>query len=471
MLLLGVCLEIPPKGKNIMSSSPALDASPVDSTLEWRRQKLADRYRQVRAFSEAICASLEPEDCVLQSMPLASPVRWHLAHTTWFFEQFFLRPQKGYASAFERFAFLFNSYYNTVGEQFPQARRGLLSRPTVAEVMAYRHEIDALVLSRLAEGGGGGANCDPAHCSAASELDVIEIGLNHEQQHQELILTDIKHAFSCNPLAPAVMEGALPAAAELEPSGWVTFDAGVREIGHRDNGFAYDNESPSHRVFVDTFELSDRVVSAGEFLKFIDDGGYQRPELWLSLGWQHVEQEGWVAPLYWQQQGDRWQQFTLCGLAEVDPNQPVCHLSYFEADAFARWAGGRLPTEAEWETAAREAGGFSPVEGNFADRMLEQSEVVHPAFAEIGERAQQAGRLHQMAGNLWEWTSSSYAPYPNYAPPPGALGEYNGKFMCNQYVLRGGSCATPRAHVRVSYRNFFPPEARWQFSGIRLARS
>lgn len=446
-----------------MSLSPALDVSPVRSTLDQRREALITRYRKVRAFTEAICATLEPEDCVLQSMPVASPVRWHLAHTSWFFEQFFLQSQPGYKSAFDRFEFLFNSYYNTVGEQFPQARRGLLSRPTVAEIKNYRQAIDRLVLDRL-----DAAN--PANECSSAELDVIEIGLNHEQQHQELILTDIKHAFSCNPLAPAVFDGVFPAAAEREPGAWAAFDAGLREIGHRGDSFAYDNESPRHRVYVDAFQLGEQLVSTGEFLEFIEDGGYRRPELWLSMGWQYAEQEGWSAPLYWQQQGDGWQQFTLSGLVDLDPTQPVCHVSYFEADAFARWAGARLPTESEWEIAACDANAFSPDHGNFADRLLSDQAAIHPTYTQRDEESGRPGRLHQMAGNLWEWTSSSYGPYPGYAPPAGALGEYNGKFMCNQYVLRGGSCATPSDHVRVSYRNFFPPQARWQFTGIRLAR-
>ena len=446
-----------------MPASSLSVAAPSGSALASRRQALQSRYRRVRGFSEAIAEPLEPEDCVLQSMPAASPIRWHLAHTTWFFSQFLLQAHADYRSPFPQAEALFNSYYNTVGEPFPQARRGLLSRPTVAEVGDYRKAIDQAVLEYL----------EAAPTAAA--LDVLEIGLHHEQQHQELMLTDIKHAFSCNPLAPALMSAGAGETTAPAPQQWVEFAEGLHEIGHRREGFAYDNESPSHRVFIEAFALASRPVSVGEYLAFIEDGGYTRPELWLSLGWQQCQDEGWTAPLYWQTDGAGWREFTLGGMESLDPCRPVTHVSYFEADAFARWARARLPTEAEWERAARAANAFAseaeaPLAGPFADPLWEEGSVIRPRFADTERAAASPGGLQQLAGNVWEWTQSSYAPYPGYQPPPGALGEYNGKFMCNQYVLRGGSCATPRDHVRVSYRNFFGPETRWQFSGIRLAR-
>jgi ergothioneine biosynthesis protein EgtB len=293
-------------------------------------------------------------------------------------------------------------------------------------------------------------------------LRVVEIGLHHEQQHQELILTDIKHVFSCNPLFPVYREGAIPGRTETRPLGWLGFEEGLVRVGHEGADFAYDNESPRHREFVEAFELADRLVTCGEFLEFMADGGYRRPEFWLSEGWHQVQQEGRNAPLYWECRGGQWYQFTLAGLRPVDPSLPVCHVSYFEADAYATWAGARLPTEAEWETAAATV----PLEGNFVDVLLRREQAIHPNAATVG-----AAGLNQMLGDVWQWTASPYTPYPGFQTPAGALGEYNGKFMCNQYVLRGGSCATSQNHIRRTYRNFFPPDARWQFSGIRLARS
>jgi len=385
---------------------------------------LPDRYWEVRSLSERIAAPLSPEDCAIQSMPDASPTRWHLAHTTWFFETFVLSDTAGYVPFSRDFQYLFNSYYNAVGEQFPRARRGLLSRPGLAEVMAYRAHVDRRMLELLERGVD------------RSVAAVVELGLNHEQQHQELMLTDIKHVLSCNPLDPVYRADDRRTTARSSDSlDWQQYPAGIYWIGHEGATFAYDNESPRHRQFLESFSLASRLVTCGEYLDFIGDGGYLRPELWLSLGWQCVREQSWSAPLYWRQDGQGWTLFTLGGRQPLDRDEPVCHLSYFEADAFARWAGSRLPTEGEWEVAA-----------------------VEPPT------------LEQMFGARWQWTASAYAAYPGYQPPAGALGEYNGKFMCSQYVLRGGSRATPPGHIRATYRNFFPPDARWQFTGIRLAR-
>ncbi len=401
---------------------------------------LLQRYREVRAFSEALCETLCAEDTVVQSMPDASPVRWHLAHTTWFFETFLLKPRPGYRSPHPAFETLFNSYYNTVGEQFPRARRGMLSRPTLAEVMDYRRQVDRSLVE-------GDLSDDAAL--------VLEIGIHHEQQHQELILTDIKHALSLNPLKPAYREASRAASAHARPSGWIEIAGGRRHVGHEGDCFAYDNESPRHRVWLEDFQIADRLVTCGEYQRFIDDGGYRRPEFWLSAGWQTVQDHGWRAPLYW---GESGRHFTLSGEQPIDAGEPVTHLSYFEADAYARWAGARLPTEAEWEVAFADA----PVEGAFADQRITGGKHIHPSVAPFGDR--------QAYGEAWQWTSSAYSAYPGYRPPEGALGEYNGKFMCGAFVLRGASCATPSGHTRPTYRNFFAPDARWQFSGVRLAR-
>jgi ergothioneine biosynthesis protein EgtB len=388
---------------------------------------LADRFRRMRLASEQIAAPLSPEDCAIQSMPDASPTRWHLAHTTWFFETFVLASAPGYEHFSRDFQYLFNSYYNAVGDQFPRARRGLLSRPGLAEVMKFRAHVDRHLLKLLERGVD------------RSTAAVIELGLNHEQQHQELMLTDIKHVLSCNPLDPVYQARQRPAPEQRNvPKEWRHYAAGIYWIGHEGPEFAYDNESPRHRQLLEAFSRASRLVTCGEYLDFIADGGYLRPGLWLSLGWQSVREQGWNAPLYWRQDGGEWTLFTLTGRVPLVCDEPVCHVSYFEADAFARWAGSRLPTEAEWEIAAVDAIDAQPLE--------------------------------QMFGERWQWTASAYAAYPGYHPPAGALGEYNGKFMCNQYVLRGGSCATPPGHIRPTYRNFFPADARWQFSGIRLAR-
>lgn len=417
-------------------------------------RSLLKEYQFVRRFSEALVAPLSAEDCAIQSMADVSPTRWHLAHTTWFFETFVLKPTGTYQPFHPRFEYLFNSYYNRVGEQFPRARRGMISRPSLEEIFDYRRTVDA-AMAELLEGGG---------CSDAA-AEVITLGLHHEQQHQELMLTDIKHVLSCNPLFPAYVDrplgygtsGTRREKERLDSS----FAGGLHEIGHAGEGFAYDNESPRHRVFLEPFSLATELVTAGEYLDFIEDGGYRRPELWLSLGWQTVQAENWIGPLYWHEDGGRWYHFTLGGLYEVKRSLPVCHVSYFEADAFARWRGRRLPTEAEWEVAAGEA----PLTGHFGRDPSSFDYAIHPVANDFSEESS------QLLGNLWQWTASPYVAYPGYAPPVGAIGEYNGKFMCNQYVLRGGSCATPPGHIRRTYRNFFPPEARWQFTGIRLAES
>lgn len=410
---------------------------------------LLERYAAVRQSTEKLAEPLAAEDCVIQSMPDVSPTRWHLAHTSWFFETFVLsQASSGYKPYHPAYMYLFNSYYNSVGDQFPRPRRGLLSRPTVAQVLEYRRVIDERVNDLL--------HSDRE--AAQGLIPIIELGLHHEQQHQELILTDIKHVLSCNPLYPAYNQIETPKRAMSLGPKWDSFPEAIYWIGHGGEGFCFDNERPQHRVFVEAFELAPRPVNCGEYLEFMHEGGYRRPEFWLSAGWQQVCAAGWQAPLYWVRKQGEWWLFTLSGLRPLDEKEPVCHVSYFEADAYARWAGARLPTEFEWEVASANL----PINGNFVE-----SGFLHPA----PESQDELWRgLVQMFGDVWEWTSSPYTPYPGFAPAQNALGEYNGKFMCNQYVLRGGSCATPRSHIRPSYRNFFPPEAQWQFSGIRLCR-
>jgi ergothioneine biosynthesis protein EgtB len=406
---------------------------------------LMQRYRTVRSATANLAAPLSAEDCAIQSMPDASPVKWHLGHTSWFFETFILGPHlPGYAIYEPAFRVLFNSYYNGVGDKHPRPRRGLLSRPSLDSVRAYRTHVDTGMARLLAE-----RLSDPALSS------LVELGLNHEQQHQELILTDLKHLLSCNPLQPAYLGGGDVPQQPRRPLDWIEFDEGLVEIGHGGAGFAFDNETPRHREFVPAHALASRPVTNGEYLEFIADRGYRRADLWLSEGWDWVNANGVSAPLYWEEADGERRRFTLHGVMPVVAEAPVCHVSLFEADAYARWAGARLPTEAEWESAAAHA----PIEGHFAE-----DGAYEPRAA--------AGRadLDQLFGDVWEWTQSAYAPYPGFRPAAGAIGEYNGKFMCNQYVLRGGSCATPRSHIRASYRNFFPASARWQFSGFRLAR-
>jgi ergothioneine biosynthesis protein EgtB len=388
-------------------------------------------------------------------MPDASPTRWHIAHTTWFFETFLLQNAvAGYKPFHPAFVRLFNSYYNAVGEQFPRAQRGVLSRPTVAEVLAYRDHVDRCTEALLLQHDG-----DLDKTLAA----IVEMGLHHEQQHQELMLTDIKHAFSCNPMLPAYRRDKGPVLSAVPlPMNWVAFEGGLRALGFAGEGFCFDNELPRQQAYVAPFELADRLVTNAEFAEFIADDGYERPEHWLSDGWKSVQSEGWRRPLYWRREGHNWREFTLHGELTLDPAAPVCHVSFFEADAFARWAGARLPSEAEWEFVAQSA----EIAGNFVE-----SERLHPspAVSDIASPNPDR-RVHQLFGDVWEWTGSAYLAYPGYRPAAGALGEYNGKFMCNQFVLRGGSCATPVSHIRATYRNFFPPAARWQFTGIRLAR-
>ena len=422
------------------------DRIPARKLLEQdRSEALAARFRETRSTTESLTASLSAEDCAIQSMPDASPVKWHLAHTSWFFETFVLAPnQSGYAVHDPAFRVLFNSYYNAVGDKHPRPQRGLLSRPSLENVQSYRKHVDKAMAELLTR---------PELPSAL--LDLIELGINHEQQHQELILTDVKHMLSCNPLKP-VYAASRKASDHETPLGWVTFAERLAEIGHAPPGFAFDNETPRHREFIPGFALSTRPVTNAEFLAFIRDGGYRRPELWLSEGWDWVNANTVTAPGYWERNESDWRYFTLGGMLALEPHAPVCHVSLYEADAYARWAGARLPTEGEWEVAATEL----PTDGNF----------VEDGWLRPRAAPNSGTPLRQMFGDVWEWTQSSYAPYPGFRAAPGAVGEYNGKFMCNQYVLRGGSCATPRSHIRATYRNFFPAPARWQFTGLRLAR-
>ena len=419
-------------------------------------QDLLARFHEVRDFSAKLAANLAPEDCVVQSMPEVSPTKWHLAHTTWFFETFLLKKWiTGYRDAVPGYAYLFNSYYNAAGAMHRRDLRGLISRPTVEETKKYRETINGDVDDLV-------SNADE---KLFREIEpILILGIHHEQQHQELLITDIKHVFAQNPLFPVFQKGATrsPSAfdrAETSRSTqFVEFDEMTIEVGHEGNGFCYDNELPRHRALVLPFALANRLVTNREYLEFMAEDGYSRAEFWLSLGWQTVNELNWRAPLYWFERDGEWWNFTLSGPRKVDPNEPVTHLSYFEADAYANWAGARLPTEFEWERAVAKI----EIEGNFVE-----TERFHPAPL---DESPSDGQLAQMFGDVWEWTRSSYSPYPGYRAEPGALGEYNGKFMCNQYVLRGGSCATSRTHIRKTYRNFFQPDKRWQFMGIRLAR-
>jgi ergothioneine biosynthesis protein EgtB len=421
---------------------------------------LLDRFHQIRKFTDALSADLEPEDCVVQSMPDVSPTKWHLAHTTWFFETFILKKFiPGYRAEIPEYAYLFNSYYNAAGDMHRRDLRGLISRPTLSEAHRYRASIDSHIDDLL-------SNPDE---NLLDEIEpILVLGIHHEQQHQELLVTDIKHVFAQNPLYPVFRRGrarhSVPAeegtASECRPCHFIDFEEAVTEIGHDGDGFAYDNEGPRHQALVPDFSLATQPVTNGEYIAFLEGNGYGRPEFWLSLGWMTVNEQRWNAPLYWTKRDGAWWNFTLSGLRPVDESEPVTHISYFEADAYANWAGARLPTEFEWERAALNR----PIEGNFVEKELFHPAAT-PAAAEKPDR-----HLVQMFGDVWEWTRSAYSPYPGYRAGSGALGEYNGKFMCNQYVLRGGSCATSRTHIRHTYRNFFQPEKRWQFTGIRLAR-
>jgi ergothioneine biosynthesis protein EgtB len=414
-----------------------------------RAAVLTDTFNAVRSFTEQLAAPLSAEDQLVQSMPDVSPTKWHRAHTTWFFETFVLKAfSTDYVEVDPAYGYLFNSYYEAVGARHPRPHRGLISRPSVADVGEYRRAVDDAVRLML-------AGIDHSEGSDRERvLDLIELGLHHEQQHQELLVMDIKHVLSVNPTGPTYVESPGPTPSTPVPLTWSRLDGGEVEVGHDGAGFAFDNETPRHRALVRPFTLADRLVTCGEWLEFMADGGYSRPEHWLSDGWQRVQAERWVGPLYWLNVDGQWQQFTLSGVRELDPAEPVSHISLYEADAYARWAGARLPTEAEWEHAAR---GLE-AEGNFSE-----STKNHPSPA-------QRGALQQVYGDLWEWTQSPYSPYPGFEPAAGAVGEYNGKFMINQMVLRGGSCATSRDHIRATYRNFFPPHSRWMFSGIRLAK-
>lgn len=404
---------------------------------------LANQYQQIRQQTNKLCEGLEIEDFVAQSMPDASPIKWHLAHTSWFFETFVLRQfVPNYQPFNHHFEYLFNSYYNAVGKQFTRAQRGLLTRPTVQEVMSYRHAVDQEMCQLLERN---------------SNIDVLKrviLGLHHEQQHQELMLTDLKHLLGVNPMQPAYRASAEFEQSQEAPLTFTAFEQQTVAIGYpAGDGFCFDNEQPRHEVLRPAFEISNRPVSNAEMIQFIADGGYRRSELWLSEGWTFVQDHYIEAPLYWQQVDGKWFEFTLSGLQAINLAAPVTHISLYEADALARWLDARLPTEFEWESAAAAQG----IQGNFFE-----SGCLHPS-AKIG--------LESLFGNVWQWTSSSYAAYPGYQVAAGAVGEYNGKFMCNQYVLRGGSCATSQSHIRLSYRNFFPANTRWQFTGVRLARS
>ena len=418
---------------------------------------LIQLYRQTRQQSTDFCAPLEQEDYGLQAEAFVSPPKWHLAHTSWFFETFLLKPfSRDYLTLNEHYEVLFNSYYNGIGDQFPRPQRGLLSRPTVAEVMNYRAHVDRAMLMLL-------------EAAAHPQRDAISartiLGVEHERQHQELLFTDIKYSLAINPLKPTYRDQPIIGLGESAEQGWHSYTAGLQEIGFAGAGFCFDNELPRHKSYIAAFELADRLVTNGEYQQFIDDGGYRRPELWLADGWATVQSEAWQAPLHWLGDTTDPEEYTLHGAVARRATSPVTHVSGYEADAYARWAGARLPTEFEWEHAAADAAAAdaAAADAAAADEGVD-SGYFHPRPASVGPG------LRQLYGDCWQWTQSAYSPYPGYQPSPGAIGEYNGKFMSNQWVLRGGSCVTKRQQVRPSYRNFFYPQDRWQFSGIRLAR-
>ncbi len=413
-------------------------------------------YDSVRKATISLAKPLSEADCTVQSMPDASPVKWHLAHTTWFFETFVLAPHVVDYHPFDpAYKVLFNSYYHAVGERHPRAQRGQITRPGLQDILAYRAHVDAAMAHLM--------SFDVlAHQSSISDQTqinaLIELGCNHEQQHQELILTDVKHLLSLNPLKPAYLKQWPLTTIQASTPTWIDVAEGLYDIGHSGEEFAFDNESPRHRVWLDAFQIASHPVTHGDFIAFINDGGYQRSDLWLSAGWDAVMAGAWQAPMYWEKCEDHWTVFTLHGEVPVEPHAPVCHISFYEAEAYARWAGARLPTEAEWEVASR----ATTPRGNFLE-----SGALHPLAL---REATPENTLAQAFGDVWEWTRSDYAPYPHFQAAAGAVGEYNGKFMSGQYVLRGGSCATPANHIRATYRNFFAPQTRWQFSGLRLAR-
>jgi|SRR5579875_1661587 len=412
------------------------------------RDSLLEAYLDVRRATERLCEPLEPDDYMLQAMPDVSPTKWHLGHVSWFFETFVLRRYlNGYRPVDDAYQFIFNSYYNAVGPQYYRPARGLLSRPTVAQVYSYRARVDKAMQELL-------ERARPDELAEVGSL--IWIGMHHEQQHQELIVTDIKYNLWTNPLRPAY--GAVePRSISPSELRWIEFDGGVYTVGHAGDSFAFDNECPAHQVYLRPFRLASRLVTNGEFREFVEAGGYQDWRFWLADGWNLVQKAGWQAPLYWERRGEQWWVYTMNGMAPLRDEDFVCHLSYYEADAYARWAGARLPTEQEWEVAAR-----------LWHQAMVDARTCDAARPERTARG--AGALEQMVGLVWQWTRSPYVPYPGFRPWPDGLGEYNGKFMVNQMVLRGASWATPPSHVRLTYRNFFPPDARWQFSGLRLAQ-
>lgn len=420
----------------------------ISRGFRYTKDELIEKFNRIRTFTEEITDPLEIEDYVIQVAENASPAKWHLAHTTWFFETFLLEKElEDYDPIHPQYSYLFNSYYLQTGVPHCRARRGNISRPTVKQVFEYRESINEHVINLI----------ENATDEQYEEWGpIIEIGIHHEQQHQELLMTDLKYMFSQNPLNIAYKKVDRLKVKSVSELSWSSFKEGVYEVGHKDNDFGYDNEFPRHKTYIHDFELANRLVTNAEFIEFIESGAYGEPKWWLDEGFSTVRDDGWKAPLHWKKKDGEWWQFTLSGMEKVDPNEPVTHMSYYEADAFARWKGYRLPTEEEWEVAAESL----KIEGNFAD-----AGHLQPIALQNAKEG-----LQQMFGEVWQWTQSAYSPYPGYEPLPGALGEYNGKFMCNQYVLRGGSCATSKSHFRKTYRNFFHANERWQFTGIRLAR-
>jgi ergothioneine biosynthesis protein EgtB len=410
-------------------------------TLVVGTDQLTRRFQAVRDTTDALASPLSAEDQTAQSMPDASPAKWHRAHTTWFFEEFLLRPDPAYTEYDPTYRYLFNSYYEAVGPRHPRPQRGLVTRPGIADIARYREYVQDRLIDTLEAGRFD----DKAR-------DLVELGCNHEQQHQELLLMDIKHLFSTHAFAPVYVERPPDDQPPPMAQSWRSVPGGIVEIGHDGDGFAFDNEGPRHRVLLEDFLIAERAVTVSDWLNFMADGGYRRADLWLSDGWARVQADGWDAPAYWDLRDGEWTTFTLSGRRPIVPAEPVCHVSFYEADAFARWAGARLPTEFEWETAARQR-------PDLRGRLMDTARV-HPGPAGSA-----------MIGDVWEWTASAYLPYPGFAPAPGAVGEYNGKFMCDQHVLRGACAATPVGHERLTYRNFFPAGSRWAFSGLRLARN